>query len=344
MGPNINRVTKIVGWARPNWPKLTKYIGGGVNGRVFETNNGRYLKVVTNNASKEWQTLARLQGSFLFPRFAKGNHIRVPILPGQKKDYARILNIRENRIHSTLSMFIMGRVGNGEAMTLAKYLRTFPKADASRVQDRVFGLIEAMHEKGVSHGDLHSDNILVRPDAQGRILGMWAIDFGRARNIPLGKTERQIYAGNKNNRKFWTPRASNRPNAPHGLHAVEYDKYFALFPQVSKRRVNEVARRLISRLPSENLNTSKIYLMCTNQGVVLQVKTVRGGNVAVGGSVGSRANTAMAKIHYGRKFPGPRENAIRNRRLEVAEEMKNYKSPRKVTSPTRRTKSASRAS
>ena len=124
----------------------------------------------------------------------------------------------------------------------------------------------------------------------------------------------------------------------------EYDKYFHLFPQASKRRVNEVARHLIRRLSTENLNTSRIYLMCTDQGVVMQVKIVRGGNVAVGGSVGSRANTAMAKIHYGRKFPGPRENAIRNRRMEVAEEMKNYKSPRKVTSPTRRTKSASRAS
>lgn len=342
MAPQTNKVALFVGRARANWPAPVKYIGGGANGRVFETSNGRYMKIVANNAPQEWRALQKLQGSHLFPRFHKNNHWTLTVLPEQKPILAQVLNMKVSDIGSALTIFIMGRVGNGEAMTLHKYLKTFPNADIRRVQDRVFGLIEAMHSKGVSHGDLHSNNILVRPDSQGRILGMWAIDFGRSRNIPLGKTERELYAGNKNSSIFWTPLALNRIGTRSDLRAIEYDRYFKQYPRANKTRVNAVAKRLIRYLSPEDLKTSKIYLIVTDKWVVVDVKIVRGRELKVHHvNTSHRANVNMAKGHYQRNFIPYRENIIRNRRLAVAKEMENYKSPKKLTSPTRLTKSAS---
>ena len=343
MPPQTNKVAAFVGHARPNWPKPIKYIGGGANGRVFETRNGRYLKIIMNNAPQEWKALQKLQSSFLFPRFKNGNYKTLRVSNAQKNYVAQVMNMKPKNVGSLMTMFIMGRVGNGEAITLHKYFAKFPGADIRKVQERVFGLIEAMHSKGVSHGDLHSENILVRADSKGRILGMWAIDFGRSRNIPLGMTESELYKKNKNSFNFWTPKASNRMANKINRTVVEYDRYRRIYPNANMSKVNKVAEKLIGQIANENLQTSKIYLLVTDRGIVTGVKVVRGGPVRVteGTTLTRRANVNMAKHHYNKVFIGPRENIIKNRRQWVASVMKNYKSPRKVTSPTRRTKSAS---
>ena len=343
MAPNIDRIAKITKHVRPNWPVPVKYIGGGANGRVFETNNGRYLKIIMNNAPQEWKALQKLQGSFLFPRFKNGNNKTLNVANTQKNGIARVMNMRPKNIGNKMTLFMMGRVGNGDAITLHKYFSKFPGADIRKVQERVFGLIEAMHSKGVSHGDLHSENILVRADSQGRILGMWAIDFGRSRNIPLGMTESELYNKNKNSFNFWTPKASNKMTNKTNRTVMEYDRYLRIYPKANMSQVNKVARKLISRLANENLQTSKIYLLVTDRGIVTGVKVVRGAQVRVtaGTTLTRRANVNMAKHHYNKVFIGPREHMIKNRRQWVASVMKNYRSPRKGASTIRRTKSAS---
>jgi len=108
-----------------------------------------------------------------------------------------------NKIHKTmfpntmasdaLTVFVMGRVGNSKAMTLTKYLQMYRTNNNKKanVQRRVEYLIEQMALRGVSHGDLHTDNIIVTKSTTGRITGMWVIDFGQSRNLSPGKTERQ---------------------------------------------------------------------------------------------------------------------------------------------------------
>jgi tRNA A-37 threonylcarbamoyl transferase component Bud32 len=344
MAPQTNKVAAFVAHARPNWPKPIKYIGGGSNGRIFETSNGRYLKIIMNNAPQEWKALQKLQGSYLFPRFKNGNYKALTVANTQKNALAKIMNMKPENMKSIMTMFIMGRVGNGEAITLHKYFGKFPDADVRKVQERVFGLIEAMHSKGVSHGDLHSENILVRADAMGRILGMWAIDFGRSRNIPLGTTESELYEKNKNYFNFWTPLASNRMANKTNRVIWEYDRYIKKYKDANMTKVNRFAAKLEGRLANENLNNSKIFLLVTDRGIITGVKVVRGAQVRVtqeGKHMFRRANVNMAKHHYAKNFIRPRENIIKNRRLWVANVMKNYKSPRKATTPTRRTKSAS---
>jgi serine/threonine protein kinase len=186
---------------RPNWPKIHKYIGGGVNGRIFELNDGRYMKIIAYNAPQEWQILQRLQGTHVVPRFKNDNHLTIRFKPEtrkeKKKEFGNILNM--NNIGNKVTVMIMGRVGGGQAMTLSKYTKKFPFANRRNIHARILHIIDEMHVRGVSHGNLHDENILVTADSAGRIKGMWVIDFGRSKQINLGMTERQHYSQIKSN-------------------------------------------------------------------------------------------------------------------------------------------------
>jgi thiamine kinase-like enzyme len=177
-----------------------------------------------------------------------------------------------------MTVFIMGKVGGGHAMTLRSYLMKFPDANRERVRNRVLSLIDYMQLKGVSHGNLHFENILVTADSMGRLTGMWVIDFGRSRNIPLGMTEREFFGKLPLENKFWTQYMNNQ-----------------------------------------------------NIGGKVEVRN------------GSRANVHMAALHYNKPYTKERANKIRKMRLNIDKIMKNYKSPKKVTSAPR-AQSARRAS
>lgn len=187
---NLAMAKKLVAAFNPEWPTPTKYLAGGVNGRVYETNDGRLMKFIANKAPQEFRALKKLQGTYVVPRFRKGNG-------GVWKLPPVISNLVKRNMFPTVSntdiltIFVMGRAGGSRGMTLSKYLETHPTYNMANVQRRVKYLIEQMALRGVSHGNLHSNNIIVTVTPSGRISGMWAIDFGRSRNISPGKTERE---------------------------------------------------------------------------------------------------------------------------------------------------------
>jgi serine/threonine protein kinase len=205
---NLNKIRNFTKLVKSNWPLPVKYIGGGVNGRVFETNNGRYMKFVMNKAPQEWRALKKLQGNFRFPRLKNGNHRNVTI--ARNSNRKRIANMfKVESVGNGMTIFIMGKVGGGHAMTLRSYFKKYPGANRERAQNRVESLIDYMHSQGVSHGNLHSENILVTADSMGRLTGMWVIDFGRSRNIPLGKSEQNVFSKIPLQVKHMTKRMNN---------------------------------------------------------------------------------------------------------------------------------------
>ena len=167
----------------------------------------------------------------------------------------------------------MGQVGGGQAMTLSNYTKKF-QPNMRHVQARIFHIIDEMHIRGVSHGNLHTGNILVTANSAGRITGMWVIDFGRSTKIPLGMTECQH----------------------HSRFVTKYSH------------------------PTATLNGNVAYVPVYHNS--------------------SRMNVNMATHHHGKNYPKNRENKIKKHRLNIAENLKLLKSPRKVSS-VRRTKSAS---
>ena len=213
---NVRTAQAIARNLDPAWPKPIKYLGGGANGRVYHTNDGRLMKFVYSYAPEEYEALQKLQGTFIVPRFKKGNGLIMSLDKATAQDVRRLMFPTAKRLSEDLTVFIMGRVGGAQGMTLRKYIQTHPTANRANVQRRVEYLISEMHMRGVSHGNLHDENIIVSVSPTGRITGMWAIDFGRAFYRSPGKTERQAFGTKRVNQMFGTksafsPRYTNVP-------------------------------------------------------------------------------------------------------------------------------------
>lgn len=190
---NVRLAQSIAENLDPNWPKPIKFLAGGANGRVYHTNDGRLMKFVYGYAPQEYESLQKLQGTFVVPRFKKGNGEVMNLGSALSKRVRAAMFPHANMSSHKLTVFIMGGVGGSDGMTLRKYVRTHPTANRANIQRRVEYLISEMKMRGVSHGDLHDANIIVSVSPTGRISGMWAIDFGRSRILGNGVTEREHY-------------------------------------------------------------------------------------------------------------------------------------------------------
>jgi hypothetical protein len=123
---NLRMARKFVKTVRPSWPKPVKYLGGGANGRVYETNDGRLMKFVYDNAPQEYKMLQRLQakGTHIAPRFTPGNGGVFTFAPGTSEKVRNSMFPNSNNLSKKLTVFVMGRAGNSGAMTLDDYYIT----------------------------------------------------------------------------------------------------------------------------------------------------------------------------------------------------------------------------
>ena len=265
---------KVAEQLDPSWPKPVKFFGGGANGRVYQTNDGRLMKFIYGNAPQEYTSLRKLQGTFTVPRFKNGDGHVVNLNQKQAVGLKKMM-FPSAILSNKLTVFVMGRVGNSSAMTLYQYVKKHPGANTANIQRRVEYLIKEMALRGVSHGDLHANNIIVTVSPAGRITGMWAIDFGRSRNVAPGKTERSTFGK---------------------LKLIRYEPTGSIIPPY-----------ISGQVPLYN---------------------------------GSRADVHMMNISYGKRLSPGWERKVANMRKEILNEMKQYKSTKKTTSP-RKTKSLS---
>ena len=151
-------------------------IGKGVNGAVYELPNGTIRKFTIGADNFEKKVLSALQGSHLVPRLLGFQQERLKPMTARRVLGTAVFPNRMGQ-DPMISAMNMSRVGQ---MTLFEYLKRFPQAPIRPIKQRLQAIFEALHVRGVSHGDLHANNIMVSCDDQGRITGMWVIDFGRA--------------------------------------------------------------------------------------------------------------------------------------------------------------------
>ena len=261
-------VNRMRASSKKTWPTPVKYLGGGVNGRVYTTNDGRLIKFVYNRAPREYKALEKLQGTHVVPRFKKGNGALL-VLPEKLAESVRNEMFPNANLSKDLTVFVMGSVGGSTGMSLKKYVNTHPGANRANIQRRVEYVVGEMASKGVSQGNLHDENIIVSVGPSGRITGMWAIDFGRSFYHKLGKTGTQTF---------------------NNMNVYGY--------------------------PTQSAFTPGRYT-----------------NVNVGGNLGSRSNVSMMKAVVGKVVSPGWEKRIANRRKQVANIMKQYKSPGKTPRP-----------
>ena len=158
---------------RPKWPKPVRLIGRGSYGSVFNTNNGRVLKIAEGNTRSEFNMITSLQGAYFIPRAKKGNYMNMV--------NSNNLEIFTSKYHYNPSRnggaFLMGKVGGNKGMTLKNYLDKYPKF-SNRAYNRLKSIIEYLQVRGFVHGDIHGGNVIVTADTMGRITGMWLVDLG----------------------------------------------------------------------------------------------------------------------------------------------------------------------
>ena len=167
----MNTLVKAIKKYRPNWPLPTKLIAQGSVGNVYNTNNGRVMKVTMNNASNEFKMLKKLKSSPYVPRVRNGNFVKM-----------NVYNPHERPQSATA--FIMNKVGGSRAMTLSNYKNEYArKINQNSLNRRLTNALSNLQVRGVLHGNLHGGNIIVSTTPAGKITGLWVIDFGLARNI-----------------------------------------------------------------------------------------------------------------------------------------------------------------
>jgi RIO-like serine/threonine protein kinase len=164
-------------------PKINRELAEGANGLTFLTANTppKVLKITAGNATREINVLRKLVA-------AGANFVPRP----------NFVNIRKNNLKKTLfpnnkeenvTVYTMNKVGN---VSLWSH-RPPNNNNRRRIRAEILRVIKFMHAHGISHGDLHADNILVELTADGRMKKLWVIDFGRYVNIPVGQSEKNAY-------------------------------------------------------------------------------------------------------------------------------------------------------
>lgn len=174
---------------RPNWPLPTKLIGHGGGGNVYNTNNGRVMKVSVNNLSKEFNILKRLKTASYVPHVRNGNFVR---LDGNFKVFGPWRPAAK-------SVFIMNKVGGANAMTFGQYKQKYGSSiNINTLNRRLTNALSNLQVRGILHGNIngaHGGNIIVTVTSSGKITGAWVIDFGTARHIAKnGYNPKDLYA------------------------------------------------------------------------------------------------------------------------------------------------------
>lgn len=179
----MNALIQEIRKKKPNWPTPIQHIGGGANGNVYLTNSGKLMKVTRNADPMEFRALARLRNTGIVPSFNNKNWI---ILGKSKKGTKR-------------TAFLMGKIGGPDDIvtTLREYVYIIKQTSLPlkyEWKDKVARLIRIMHAHGVSHGDLHPNNILVAFNPKTKKAKFYVIDFGRSTFFDPGYTEVSHYA------------------------------------------------------------------------------------------------------------------------------------------------------
>jgi hypothetical protein len=175
----------------PKGPRPIQYLGGGTDGKVYITNDGRLMKFVLGNAPHEYTALRNLRSTGLVPSFRNVNG-KVFALSGNYQNVAS--KMFGGNTNPAMTAFLMGKVGGEKSMTLRKYIQTHPSVNKENIEQRLRSAINTLGLKGISHGDMHQDNIIVEVDSTGRIRRMWLIDFGRSSKFNVGQTARNMFA------------------------------------------------------------------------------------------------------------------------------------------------------
>ena len=160
------------------FPRLNTYYAGGSYGAIFTTTNGRLVKITPGNASFEFDALKRLRRTGFVPRVYQKAVVN---LKNHKRPIMHNLFVNAKNSNQA-TLYVMNKI---QGQQLKKYIRNGGSWGPSE-QQRLRKVVKIMHSKGVIHGDLHTENVLVTLNPNGTIKKFYVIDFGQGMFKPRG--------------------------------------------------------------------------------------------------------------------------------------------------------------
>jgi hypothetical protein len=167
-------------------------------------NKGMYVNSIKklfslNNANRHRANLEKYKN---INKYVKMGYTRQEIKNHIKKLKAHI-NFKNKQRNKKATVFLMNKVNSGKVMTLHAFLSKMKQNESTKNRFRrtIIEMIKQIKSKRISHGNLHSGNILVSVTPQGKIK-LWMIDFGRSSVIPIGMTERNVFAKKRATQMF----------------------------------------------------------------------------------------------------------------------------------------------
>lgn len=161
-----NKVSNEIRQRVKTWPHPINIIAKGLNGAIFLTNDGRAMKIVKGTKDTEIQMLRALRDTGFVPKISHA--------------YSG----------SNYTAFIMNYIHDG--MTLKNYIESRMKEDIdTNLYQKISDMVKVLHSRGISHGDLHTGNIIVTFTPSGRVKDVFLIDF--TRSLKFNTTENQLF-------------------------------------------------------------------------------------------------------------------------------------------------------
>jgi hypothetical protein len=152
-------------------------------------NKGNYVKSIKNLFKlNNTNTLSKIKK--YTNRLKKGYNTN-----DKRKEIVSYIKYLKESAHKKATVFLMNKINSGNVMTLHSFFSKMKSNNSlkNRFRRSIFEMIKQIKVRGISHGNLHAGNMLVSITPSGKIK-LWMIDFGRSSIIPIGMTERQVFA------------------------------------------------------------------------------------------------------------------------------------------------------
>ncbi len=200
----VNAARKIVKYTGKKFPTPTEYMGGGMNGKVFKTNDPNSLiKITMGSIPSEFRALSILRNTGMAPNFKNTNWAIIPVKRRHWGKYSyipesHVANLFPNLKNNKATVYVMTRIQNEpdkniKMMSLKNYDKKYPNLFQKYVVALYEQIIKKLKNKGVHHGNLHLGNIFVGINSNGHIKTFRVIDFGRSNVYPVGMSVNEMF-------------------------------------------------------------------------------------------------------------------------------------------------------
>ena len=183
-GDEPNKLTKTIQYIIPSKYKIGQIRGCGTYGCVFNYNSN-VIKIVPTR-ERDIKSIELITNELKLTKIASDLDISPKLL-----DYfsciGKLVYLNEGNEQVTIDVRYFFIVMEEFDMTLyeyrVRYFLTRFGPNINKIESQVLDLITRLYKKGITHNDIHYENIMVKLDEEENIVKIRLIDFGISKRI-----------------------------------------------------------------------------------------------------------------------------------------------------------------